>query len=43
MINILSAAVSSQAPMLVAAQKQFSLVMVGEFGLGGFPTDVGQF
>ena len=29
--------------MLVAASKQFPLLMVGEFGLGGIPTDVEQF
>src|SRR5882762_7534012 len=29
--------------MLVAASKQFPLLIVGEFGLGGIPTAVGQF
>ena len=43
MSDIFSAADWSQAPMLVAASKQFPLLMVGEFGLGGIPTVVGQF
>ena len=29
--------------MLVAVSKQVPLLMVGEFGLGGIPTAVGQF
>ena len=33
----------SQAPRLVAASKQVPFLMVGEFGLGGIPTAVGQF
>jgi len=32
-----------QAPMCVAASKQFPLLMVGESGRGGIPTLVGQF
>ena len=43
MSDIFNAADWSQAPMLVAASKQFPLLMVGEFGLGGIPTAVGQF
>jgi hypothetical protein len=43
MSTILSAADWSQAPMLVAASKQFPFLMVREFGFGGIPTDVGQF
>jgi hypothetical protein len=43
MSDIFSAADWSQAPMLVPASKQFPLLIVGEFGLGGIPTAVGQF
>ncbi len=41
--TILSGADWSDAPMLVTASKQVPLLMVGEFGLGGIPTAVGQF
>ncbi len=43
MSTILSTADWSQGPMLVAASKQGPLLVVGEFGLGGIPTAVGQF
>src|SRR2546429_5071056 len=43
MSDIFSAADWSRAPMSLAASKQLPLLIVGEFGLGGIPTAVGQF